>query len=128
MILINIKMQIRPEKMDEWLALADSYAKDGHGFAAAVGPAAQQRLDAVRHPELVRRIAGGGRGSQAAGTRRRQRRSGPRLHGRMARAGRASCGQDSTQQQCGGGQVRTPGVGQPRWLDAAVHLVMAHTR
>ena len=28
MILITIKMQIRPEKMDEWLALADSYAKD----------------------------------------------------------------------------------------------------
>src|SRR3984957_251622 len=28
MILINIKMQIRPEKMDEWLAVADSYAKD----------------------------------------------------------------------------------------------------
>jgi len=28
MILINIKMQIRPEKMDQWLALADSYAKD----------------------------------------------------------------------------------------------------
>jgi len=28
MILINIRMQIRPEKMDEWLALADSYAKD----------------------------------------------------------------------------------------------------
>jgi quinol monooxygenase YgiN len=28
MILINIKMQIRPDKMDEWLALADSYAKD----------------------------------------------------------------------------------------------------
>src|SRR6476620_4305459 len=28
MILINIKMQIRPEKMGEWLALADSYAKD----------------------------------------------------------------------------------------------------
>jgi len=28
MILINIKIQIRPEKMDEWLALADSYAKD----------------------------------------------------------------------------------------------------
>ena len=28
MILINLKMQIRPEKMDEWLALADSYAKD----------------------------------------------------------------------------------------------------
>ena len=28
MILINIKMQIRLEKMDEWLALADSYAKD----------------------------------------------------------------------------------------------------
>ena len=28
MILINIKMQIRPEKMEEWLALADSYAKD----------------------------------------------------------------------------------------------------
>jgi quinol monooxygenase YgiN len=28
MILINIKMQIRPEKMDDWLALADSYAKD----------------------------------------------------------------------------------------------------
>src|SRR5215831_8459130 len=27
-ILINIKMQIRPEKIDEWLALADSYAKD----------------------------------------------------------------------------------------------------
>jgi quinol monooxygenase YgiN len=27
-ILINIKMQIRPEKMDQWLALADSYAKD----------------------------------------------------------------------------------------------------
>ena len=28
MILINIKMPIRPEKMDEWLALADSYATD----------------------------------------------------------------------------------------------------
>jgi quinol monooxygenase YgiN len=28
MILINIKMQIRPVKMDEWLALADSNAKD----------------------------------------------------------------------------------------------------
>jgi quinol monooxygenase YgiN len=28
MILINIKIPIRPEKMDEWLALADSYAKD----------------------------------------------------------------------------------------------------
>lgn len=28
MILINIKMQIRPEKMQEWLALADSYARD----------------------------------------------------------------------------------------------------
>ena len=28
MILINIKMQIRPEKEAEWLALADSYAKD----------------------------------------------------------------------------------------------------
>jgi len=28
MILINLKMRIRPEKMDQWLALADSYAKD----------------------------------------------------------------------------------------------------
>jgi quinol monooxygenase YgiN len=28
MILINIKMPIRPDKTDEWLALADSYAKD----------------------------------------------------------------------------------------------------
>jgi len=28
MILINITMQIRPEKMDAWLALADSYARD----------------------------------------------------------------------------------------------------
>jgi quinol monooxygenase YgiN len=28
MILINIKMQIRPEKMDDWLAAADAYAKD----------------------------------------------------------------------------------------------------
>src|ERR1700749_3102876 len=27
-ILINIKMQIRPEKMDQWLAVADAYAKD----------------------------------------------------------------------------------------------------
>jgi quinol monooxygenase YgiN len=27
-ILINIKMQIRPEKADQWLALADSYARD----------------------------------------------------------------------------------------------------
>jgi quinol monooxygenase YgiN len=27
-ILINIVMPIRPEKTDEWLALADSYAKD----------------------------------------------------------------------------------------------------
>lgn len=27
MILINIKMNIRPEKTDDWLALADSYAK-----------------------------------------------------------------------------------------------------
>ena len=28
MIVINIVMPIRPEKTDEWLALADSYAKD----------------------------------------------------------------------------------------------------
>ena len=28
MILINLKMPIRPDKMEEWLALADSYAKD----------------------------------------------------------------------------------------------------
>ena len=28
MILINIKMRIRPEKMNDWLALADSYARD----------------------------------------------------------------------------------------------------
>ena len=28
MILINIVMPIRPEKRDEWLALADSYARD----------------------------------------------------------------------------------------------------
>jgi quinol monooxygenase YgiN len=28
MILINITMPIRPEKADEWLALADSYARD----------------------------------------------------------------------------------------------------
>jgi quinol monooxygenase YgiN len=28
MILINVTMPIRPDKIDEWLALADSYAKD----------------------------------------------------------------------------------------------------
>lgn len=28
MILINIKFPIRPDRMDEWLKLADSYAKD----------------------------------------------------------------------------------------------------
>ncbi len=28
MILINLKMQIRPEKMDEWLAVADAYSRD----------------------------------------------------------------------------------------------------
>ena len=28
MILINIKITVRPDKMDQWLALADSYAKD----------------------------------------------------------------------------------------------------
>jgi quinol monooxygenase YgiN len=28
MILINITMPIRPDKMDEWLAVADRYAKD----------------------------------------------------------------------------------------------------
>ena len=28
MILITVKMPIRPDKIDEWLALADSYAKD----------------------------------------------------------------------------------------------------
>jgi quinol monooxygenase YgiN len=28
MILINITMPIRPEKIDEWLALADTYAQD----------------------------------------------------------------------------------------------------
>jgi quinol monooxygenase YgiN len=28
MILINITMSIRPDKMDQWLALADSYAKE----------------------------------------------------------------------------------------------------
>jgi hypothetical protein len=38
MILINIKMQIRPEKMDEWLALADSYAKDGFGPMGEIQP------------------------------------------------------------------------------------------
>jgi quinol monooxygenase YgiN len=27
-ILINIKMQIRPDKIDQWLALADAYASD----------------------------------------------------------------------------------------------------
>ena len=27
MILINVKMPVRPDKMDEWLELADSYAK-----------------------------------------------------------------------------------------------------
>jgi quinol monooxygenase YgiN len=27
-ILINIKLQIRPEKMDQWLTLADAYARD----------------------------------------------------------------------------------------------------
>jgi quinol monooxygenase YgiN len=27
-ILITIKMQIRPDRMDQWLALADSYARD----------------------------------------------------------------------------------------------------
>jgi len=27
-ILINIKMQIRPEKMDQWMALAESYTRD----------------------------------------------------------------------------------------------------
>ena len=26
--MINIKMQIRPEKMDQWLAVADAYARD----------------------------------------------------------------------------------------------------
>lgn len=28
MIVINIVMPIRPERMDDWLALADSYARD----------------------------------------------------------------------------------------------------
>jgi len=28
MILINIRMRIRPEKMDEWLAVAAAYSKD----------------------------------------------------------------------------------------------------
>ncbi len=28
MILINIKMQIRPDKMDQWLAAADAYVRD----------------------------------------------------------------------------------------------------
>ena len=28
MVLINVKVQIRPEKVNQWLALADSYAKD----------------------------------------------------------------------------------------------------
>jgi quinol monooxygenase YgiN len=28
MILINMTMSIRPDKMDEWLEVADSYAKD----------------------------------------------------------------------------------------------------
>ena len=28
MILINIKIPIRPDKMDDWLVLADSYARD----------------------------------------------------------------------------------------------------
>jgi quinol monooxygenase YgiN len=31
MILITIKFPIRPEKTDEWLALADSYGKDVSG-------------------------------------------------------------------------------------------------
>jgi quinol monooxygenase YgiN len=36
MILINIRMQIRPEKTDEWLALADSYAKDVNSEAGCL--------------------------------------------------------------------------------------------
>ena len=28
MILINIRMRIRPEKMNEWLAVAHAYTKD----------------------------------------------------------------------------------------------------
>jgi quinol monooxygenase YgiN len=36
MILINIKMPIRPEKIDEWLALADSYAKDVNSEAGCL--------------------------------------------------------------------------------------------
>ena len=43
--------------------------KNCHCFAAAVDPAVQQGLDAIRDPELVRGIAGGGRGKQAAGVR-----------------------------------------------------------
>ena len=36
MILINITMPIRPEKIDEWLLLADAYAKDVNAEAGCL--------------------------------------------------------------------------------------------
>ena len=36
MILINIKMQIRPEMTDQWLAVADSYARDVNSEAGCL--------------------------------------------------------------------------------------------
>jgi quinol monooxygenase YgiN len=36
MILINLTMLIRPDKMDEWLALADAYEKDVNSEAGCL--------------------------------------------------------------------------------------------
>ena len=66
-----------------------------HGLAAAVDPAVEERLDAVGHLELLRRVAGGERvavGGRAGGRGGRAGRRGGRLPGWSAAAGDACLG------------------------------------
>ena len=63
--------------------------KDGHCLATTVDPAVQQRLDAIRDPELLRGVAGVLPAVQSRGGRRRAGRRGAGHYGRGRRgAGR----------------------------------------
>ena len=82
--------------------------QDRHCLAAAVDPAVQQGLDAIRDPELVRGIAGGGRGNRQLEFAPGGAEPGRRGCGRVPGASCASCHQDPAQEQRGRGQVRSP--------------------
>ena len=81
MILINVRFPVREDKMDEWLALADSYAK---AVNAEEGCVYVQLLAQPGRPEPVhlRRALpgrGGGRGARQDRPRREVLRRAPDL-------------------------------------------------